>query len=367
MYPFSEGSYAVRNAWYVAALSHEITRAPMERWFLDEPVVMYRREDGTAVALAGRCPHRQFPMVHGKLHGDVLVCGYHGIAFGANGKCLRIPTQERVPPAFRLRTFPLVEKWKWLWIWMGDPDLADEGLIPDHDAIDLFAETGPAGEISVPMFHYDVAGRYQLLNDNLLDLSHLAYLHGGNFGFEGVATTPDVVTTGDRWLRSRRDIRDAEASPWIKERNGVARVDYIVDFTFYLPGLHVGINRMSVSRTAAEQAGEMLQDTLVYHAITPARRHSAHYFFANTIKTPVTRQDETGPFRDGIAEIIAEDIFATEQIERMLASERPVRDLMTGGDVAVTKGRLMLDRMMKAEQAGSEILPTQHREETLSR
>lgn len=357
MYPFSEGCFAVRNAWYVAAFSHEITRNPIERWFLEEPVVMYRKEDGDAVALAGRCPHRQFPMAAGKLEGDVLTCGYHGIAFGSDGHCVRIPTQNIVPKAFGLRTFPLVEKWKWLWIWMGDPELADESLIPDHDAIGLISETGPAGEMSLPLFHYDVGGRYQLLNDNLLDLSHLAYLHGDNFGMEGVARTTDEVTTGDRWLRSARDIRDAEASPWTKMREGVSQVDFIIDFTFHMPALHVGLNKLSVSKESPVRPGETLQDSIVYHAITPGTRQASHYFFAITVKQPAPNKEDIIQLENNVAEIIAQDIFATEQIERMLAGNEKVRDLMTAGDVACVKGRRMLENMMKAEAGKKKTSP----------
>ena len=98
MYPFAEGQFAVRNAWYVAAFSHEVGEALLERWFLGDPVVLYRKQDGAAVAVAGRCPHRQFPMTHATREGDALVCGYHGITFGADGRCLRIPTQERCRP-----------------------------------------------------------------------------------------------------------------------------------------------------------------------------------------------------------------------------------------------------------------------------
>ncbi|MDB5717872.1 MAG: hypothetical protein JWM38_1299 [Sphingomonas bacterium] len=350
MYPFSEGCFAVRNAWYVAALSHEVTREPMERWFLDEPVVLFRTEAGKAVALAGRCPHRQYPMAAGRLEGDILVCGYHGIAFAADGRCTRIPTQDRVPAAFGLRAYPLVEKWKWLWIWTGDPDKADESLIPDHAAIGLRDAPGANGELSVPLSHNHVGGRYQLLHDNLLDLSHLAFLHSSSIGMEAIATTSDEVTSGDRWLRSARHVRDADSSPWIRARYGVAKVDFVIDFTFHMPALHVGLNRTSISADAPERAGEVIRDSIVYHAVTPARRHSAHYFFATTINAPATSEEAMAPIAAGIAKVIEEDIFATEEIERMIPADRPLRDLMTAGDVAVVKGRRMLESMMKAER-----------------
>ncbi|HWW63682.1 MAG TPA: aromatic ring-hydroxylating dioxygenase subunit alpha [Sphingomonadaceae bacterium] len=348
MHPFAEGCFAVENAWYVAALADEITRTPMERWFLDQPVVLYRKQDGEAVALDGRCPHRMYPMAAGRLEGDVLVCSYHGIAFGPNGRCTRIPTQDRVPPAFGIRKFPLVEKWKWLWIWMGDPDAADESLIPDHDALELHDEDLPNGTYSVPLNHYDVKGRYQLLHDNLLDLSHLAYLHETSIGTEGVATTRDEVTSGEGWVRSARHVVNAEAPPWTKERHGIDKIDFVIDFTFHLPAIHVGQNRTSTS-SDSDKPGEILQETIVYHAITPATRTTAHYFFAMTVKKGQPKSQAMTVLKDGIDKIIAEDIFASEEIERLLPREGRVRELMTAGDVAVVKGRKMLENLIKRE------------------
>ena len=55
MYPFEGERIFVRNAWYVAAWSAEVGRDLLSRTILDEPVVLYRRTDGRAVALAGLC------------------------------------------------------------------------------------------------------------------------------------------------------------------------------------------------------------------------------------------------------------------------------------------------------------------------
>lgn len=62
MYPFSEGAFAPRLGWYVAAFGTEIGRTPLARDILGESVLFYRREDGVAVAVGGRCPHRHYPL-----------------------------------------------------------------------------------------------------------------------------------------------------------------------------------------------------------------------------------------------------------------------------------------------------------------
>ena len=57
----------IRNAWYVAARSDEISRALFSRQYLGISTVLFRKEDGTPVALQNRCCHRSFPLSEGKL------------------------------------------------------------------------------------------------------------------------------------------------------------------------------------------------------------------------------------------------------------------------------------------------------------
>ena len=103
---------------------------------MGEPVVLYRkREDGQAVAVGGRCPHRYFPLGESPRVGDSIQCGYHSITFGPDGVCTRVPSQQTVPGVNKIPSYPLVERGLWAFIWMGDPDKADESLIPDMEAI----------------------------------------------------------------------------------------------------------------------------------------------------------------------------------------------------------------------------------------
>ena len=81
----------LRNYWYVAAYDREITRRPLGRIILGEPIVFYRLEDGTPVALEDRCAHRHLPLSMGKLVGDTLQCHYHGLRYDKTGACVRVP------------------------------------------------------------------------------------------------------------------------------------------------------------------------------------------------------------------------------------------------------------------------------------
>ena len=89
----------VLNAWYVAAWSHEVDRTPVHRTVCEIALVLYRRQDGTAVALEDRCAHRAYPLSAGQVKGDSIECGYHGFAYGPDGGCTRVPAQSAHPEA----------------------------------------------------------------------------------------------------------------------------------------------------------------------------------------------------------------------------------------------------------------------------
>jgi len=348
MYPFNEGSFAPRNAWYVAAFAHEIDRSLTGRTILGEPVVLYRKEDGTAVAVGGRCPHRHFPLAASCLSGDTIICGYHGIAFGADGECTDIPSQDFVPRSYRIPTYPLVEHGMWAWIWPGDPALADTGLLPDLEEIGFAGH----GDTPVPLFFREVACRYQLLNDNLLDLTHLAVLHGSSIGVPENASTPVEVIQEERVIRGRRVILGAPPTPVIARRHPDAtRVDQIVGMDFHLPGFHAGVGDHVRSADDPVRAGEPLQRSRVFHAVTPATQHSCYYWFGM-----VSLGDQIDPeqARASLDPVIDEDVFASEEIEKMLQliGGRP-RELMLRSDLLAVNGRRMLQAMMDAESGSA--------------
>lgn len=343
MYPFKEGSFAVRNAWYVAAFSEEINRDLVSRTILNEPVVLYRKEDGEAVAVGGRCPHRHFPLGKSCLKGDAIICGYHGIAFGSDGQCLDIPSQAHVPRTYSIPTYPLIEHGIWLFIWMGDKGKADVSLLPDLGEIGLFEED----MVARPFFVDHVDGRYQLLNDNLLDLSHLAYLHGSSIGTVENASVPEIIVKKPGFLSSRRYINDVSAPPMM-EHNGyyAGNVDRIVGMDFYLPGFHAGIGDTSYPKDHPEHPGKSIIVSRIYHAVTPATHKSCTYFFAMGSND----QEALDKMMTYIRPVVDEDKFATEEIEKMLAKtgENP-EELLIKSDRNAVEGRRMLQAMMDAE------------------
>ena len=126
----------LRNYWYVAATEAEIGRKPLGRTILGEPVVLFRTEQGLPVAFEDRCAHRHLPLSMGKLVGDTLQCHYHGLRFGSDGRCVRIPGQDHIPQGAKVKTYAVVDRYHWVWIWMGDPTLADPATISDFHWLD---------------------------------------------------------------------------------------------------------------------------------------------------------------------------------------------------------------------------------------
>ncbi len=196
----------LRNAWYCAGWGIDLGAEGLSPiTLLNEPVLLYRQQDGTAVAIGDRCPHRFAPLHMGKKVNDTVQCAYHGLRFDASGRCVHNPHGDgAVPKAAAVKAYPLVERHDALWIWMGDAALADATQIPD------FSEAATREGWSVVHGHLNVAAHYELLTDNLMDLSHVPYLHpfltfsgeppeGFRF-FHEMRLDGDAVWAMNRWV-----------------------------------------------------------------------------------------------------------------------------------------------------------------------
>ena len=105
--------------WYVAAWSDEVGVSPFARTLLDQPIVMYRKLDGTVIALEDRCAHRRLPLSVGQVIDDQIHCGYHGLVYDCSGKCVHVPGQTRTPRNARIRAYPVGERDQFILVWMG--------------------------------------------------------------------------------------------------------------------------------------------------------------------------------------------------------------------------------------------------------
>jgi vanillate O-demethylase monooxygenase subunit len=197
----------LRNAWYVAAWSFEVKKALFERTIINESILMYRKLDGTAVAMSNACPHRFAPLHGGKLLGDIVECPYHGLQYDATGVCVHNPHGNgKVPARARTRSYPLVEVHDMLWIWMGDPALANPDTIPDFSCHSDPRYPTVGGVI-------EMHANYELISDNLMDLTHVEYVHAGILGSDAIKRGSHEITQNGTTMYSNRWCPDGLAPP----------------------------------------------------------------------------------------------------------------------------------------------------------
>ncbi len=275
----------IRNTWYVAAWDHEVAAgAVIGRVIAGEPVALYRLADGTPAALADRCPHRHAPLSAGRVEGEGLRCLYHGLRFGRDGTCLAVPGSDTIPPNSTARAFPLVERHSWLWIWLGDPALADPALIPI-----AFGLGNPDWVMRDGVLDY--AADYQLINDNLTDLSHLDFTHETTLG----------AATGTRWSDSQPRItalgHGLRFERWFTDRllrpGRADRCDTMSMYHYWLPGIFVMETRMFPPGAAAAcdfgtpNAVPILR-RVEQQAVTPIAAGHSRYLYATGVEAANT-------------------------------------------------------------------------------
>ena len=343
MHPLKvEQPYPFRQ-WWVAAYSAELGRELLGRTILGEPVVLYRTEAGEAVALAGLCPHRSFPLAKSCLVGDAVQCGYHGFTFAPSGACIRIPSQETVPAAVSIRTYPVAERGGLVWLWTGEPEAADPELIPDVEAMGL------AGGWAVEQHRMvTINGRYTLLIDNLLDLSHVSFIHSDTIpAGDKVAQIPVKLIEGERSLNVQRIGRGLPSNPFFRflypEHQGP--IDQHFDAEYCGPCLI----RTGGTAYAAGEARELGTQNFI-HCITPATPTSVHYWVLTARNFGLDRTEIGGKNVTMGDAIQPQDVEAIEAIEAALqALPSPPREVSCRVDTGALKVRHRLESQIRGE------------------
>lgn len=198
----------LKNAWYVVAWDHEVGRDLRPITVLGERIVLYRTEAGDAVALEDACPHRKLPLSMGRLRGDEVECGYHGLVFDCSGRCTHMPGVEIVPPGARVRGYPLASRYGLVWIWMGDAERADPAQIfPVEHWDDPAWGRNRGGSMTV-------ACNYLYVTDNLLDPTHVAWVHASSFGGAACEAEPVHSVLSAQGVVASRWMRDVEVAPF---------------------------------------------------------------------------------------------------------------------------------------------------------
>jgi phenylpropionate dioxygenase-like ring-hydroxylating dioxygenase large terminal subunit len=347
MYPFKSSHHVYpRNAWYVGAFANEVDRTPLERTILGERVVFYRTEAGVPVAVDGRCAHRRFPLVAGSLKGDDIVCKYHGWQFDGTGACTTIPSQDRVPPGCKIRSYPVVEIWNWVWIWTGDPALADRSLIPDHAAElkvthpDWYAVIGS---------HNVLNARCQLMVENLLDLSHLSFVHDQSIGTASVAATPvEMESLPGKLIAWRKMLNGDPPAVFQQLMNIEGKADRTTTTEFFAPAITSAGSRFTKPVTNGDTP-QVYGDFRVLHVCTPETPTTTHYFWGWTRSFGIHDETLTEQMSAMLYNVFLEDKEAIE-LQELGIFDEDRSDFSAAADAPALRGRHVLETMMDAER-----------------
>lgn len=302
------------DAWYVAAFAEELGPQLMQRTLLGKRVVMFRTLDGRPVVLDDRCPHRSYPLSASHRDGDTIVCGYHGLRFDAKGDCIEVPSQKPCPKGIGVRAYALVERGPLVWIWMGDPESADESQLPQHDWI-----VDPDWEKSHG--HMALGASYVRLHENLLDLTHLSFLHAATIGTPDYAGAAYDVELGDGRFALVRSVVPTSLPPvWGKPTGlyGLNTAARIARSEFHSAAMHEVNVKFYDSALPAENRPEFRIRTA--HLPTPETANSTHYFVVHGRDFAQTDDDITCFMHDNLFAAFHEDVVGLALQEELLAS-----------------------------------------------
>lgn len=334
-----------KNGWYTAIWSKELADKPMARTILGEEVVLFRGQNGKAAALEDRCCHRAAPLSLGAVAGDNLRCGYHGLIFDTEGRCVLIPGQDTIPASARVRSYPIVERWNAVWIWMGDPGLADAGKIVELPWLD-----SPAWAATPSYLHLKVNA--QLLVDNLLDYTHVSYLHANTIaGDPREATTPTKTERINDGVRVGRWMIDFRPPPlFAKAGSFTGNVDRWQHATWKPPSVvYMDVGAAKTGTGAPE--GDRSQGISIWstHLVTPETDDTCHYHFGFARNFQIDDAAMSKMLFEGARNTFLEDKDMLEAQQKKISAGDLDGLTHINADAAQLQARRMLADLVRAE------------------
>jgi vanillate O-demethylase monooxygenase subunit len=339
-----------KNTWYVACTPDEIQDKPLGRQICGERIVFYRGPENKVSALEDFCPHRGAPLSLGFVENGKLICGYHGLAMGCEGKTLEMPGQ-RVQGFPKIRSFPVEERYGFIWVWTGDPELADPASIHHLEWADN-ADWAYGGGL----FHINCD--YRLMIDNLMDLTHETYVHASSIGQKEIDEAPPKTTVDGELVVTSRHMENISAPPFWRmalRGNGLAD-DVPVDrwqICRFTPPSHVMIEvgvahagRGGYEADAAYKAGSIVVDF-----ITPETETSIWYFWGMARNFNPQDKTLTDSICEGQGKIFSEDLEMLERQQLNLLAHPDRSLLKLNIDTGGVQARRILEKQIAAEKA----------------
>ncbi|WP_454806046.1 aromatic ring-hydroxylating dioxygenase subunit alpha [Paraburkholderia fungorum] len=336
------------NCWYVAAWDSELSSSkPLARTLLDERVVLFRDASGKPVALADRCPHRFAPLSMGTVCSGAVQCAYHGLRFDHEGKCVHNPHGDgSIPKAAVVRSFPVVEQDSLIWIWMGEPIEADPSNIP------AFPFQNPE-EWYVGKRYLYARANYLLETDNIMDLSHIQYLHPTTLGSGSVNEGQTTVEQDGNTVWSKRFVGGEFLPDFLYDAISMPRgtsADRWLDVRWDPPG----VMWLQADIGVAGRPREESVKTPGAHLFTPETESTTHYWFSMCF--PKALGDLAAQLGEANVEGVKHP-FEFEDLPMLEAQQKSMRGsefwslkpVLLPGDAAAVRARRVMDKLIKAQ------------------
>lgn len=341
----------LKNAWYVAANDHEIGRRLHASRILGEDVVMYRTLAGDVVALQDACPHRKLPLSMGRLLEDTVECGYHGLIFDCSGNCVRAPGLAHAPQRAVVRSYPTVERYGLIWIWMGEPERADPEAIMqvEHWGDPAWGLNRGDGMV--------VKCNYLYLTDNLLDPSHVSWVHQTSFGSADLIGRPLKAQVTDTGVIVSRWIHDVEVAPfYAKFVKFSGNCDRKQHYEMRVPA-HALIKAIFTPAGTAGDAEPFHPDVFLmdsYNFLTPVDATTTRYYWFQMRNFSPDDENVSRQFAEDVRQAFQEDRVILEAVQAGM--DRQPSNMHLPLDAGPLKFRQKMKALIEAEQ---EQLPEQ--------
>ncbi len=338
----------LKNTWYVGAWANELSSdKPFARTILGEQVLFYRNAEGKPVALSNICPHRFAPLHKGRLEEGVIECPYHGLAFGSNGRCVRNPHgDEHIPPTMKVHSYPVAERFGAIWIWTGEVGRADESRILVFEFLD------PAHNF-ITYRYLPMKANYQLMIDNVLDFSHLQFLHPSNLGTDRIAREDaECVQKGDTVWTSRLTY-DEKVEPFIAQICQIPE-GTLVDRSFTMRWEAPGLIELNVVMSAAGDRSKVISAAKSAVFPTPETETTTHCFLAFSMPVEVGeagRQVLERATEALMYPIEKEDVPMVEDQQQIIGDKdfMSMRPMLLPIDEASIRSHRVIDRLIAEE------------------
>lgn len=343
----------LKNCWYCAGWDHEVSQsknAIVSRKIAGEDIVLYRKANGAVVALEDRCPHRQAPLSMGQKESDgSLRCMYHGMKFNPeNGNCTEIPGMDVIPQNACVKVFPVVEKNNWIWVWMGDSDKADPNLICDS--------IGPGNEgYNIKTSKMHVNANYRLEIANLMDLSHLTWVHKSTFGgtdaYAKVKSVNKIVNgrglETEFWLRSvpaplfaQHIFPEGMLFDLHFHRVMTVPCNFILHFSVHIAGKNI----------EGPSDGALVLDTWTSQSVTPRDEDSVDYYFSWGTSKATDGPGVTDMLYEAVHEAFLEDKAMIEAQHKRIKAKPDAPKVDIIHDAGPGKMLWLLDKLLREER-----------------